>query len=218
MHIKTIAFSFFIGVMVFQLNRELPSIFLFLFLPVGAFIFVYCAWSRPFLIAVLGFFWAYLYALLLLTPALHQTHENQLLPITGKVIQVDRQNSRYQRLILKVDAHQNTQHRLPDKLQLTWYFGDFLISPHSHCELLVRLKRFNRYANPGGFDYEKLMFIKGINARGTIKQAQCKSSIKHGLRANLIDRFENEYKTLENFGLMLALTWLDFHCRPNAQQ
>ena len=120
---------------------------------------------------------------------------------------MERQNSGYQRLIFNVDAHQNTHHCLPDKLQLTWYFGDFLISPDSRCELLVRLKRFNRYANPSGFDYEKLMFLKGINARGTIKQAQCKSSIKHGLRANLIDRFEHEYKALENFGLMLALTY-----------
>ncbi len=207
MCIKTTAISFLIGVVTFQFNPELPPAQIFLFLPIGIFLFCTCPRLRLVLTALFGFYWAHIFALLLLYPSLDETLENRLITLSGDILEITQQKNSYQQIIFKVD-HSSSEQRLPHKIQLTWYYGDFLLNPHSHCQLVVRLKRFYRYANPGGFDYEKMMFVRGIRARGTIKQAKCiQSHTNFNLRMQLIERFEVDHKQLENFGLIQALSY-----------
>ena len=207
MCIKTTAISFLIGVVVFQFNQELPPTQIFVVLPIALVLFIIYPRLRPALIAVLGFYWAYIFALMLLHPRLDETLDNQLISISGNVMQITRQHHAYQQIIFEVD-HSSSLQRLPNKVQLAWYHGDSVLNLHSHCQLVVRLKHFYRYANPGVFDYEKMMFVRGIRARGTIKHARCTvADNTFNLRTHLIERFAVQYQQLESFGLIQALTY-----------
>jgi competence protein ComEC len=58
---------------------------------------------------------------------------------------------------------------VPAKLLLTWYRAEQIPKPGESWQLLVRLKRRNGFANPGGFDYEGYLFAEGIGATGYVK-------------------------------------------------
>jgi competence protein ComEC len=58
---------------------------------------------------------------------------------------------------------------VPRKLLLTWYRAPSIPAVGESWQLLVRLKRRNGFANPGGFDYEAHLFADGIGATGYVK-------------------------------------------------
>lgn len=58
---------------------------------------------------------------------------------------------------------------VPGRLRLTWYDSAQRLLPGESWQLLVRLKRRNGFANPGGFDYERHLFQQRIGATGYVR-------------------------------------------------
>lgn len=58
---------------------------------------------------------------------------------------------------------------VPKRLQLAWYEPSALPRVGESWRLLVRLKRRNGFANPGGFDYEAHLFRRGIGGTGYVR-------------------------------------------------
>ena len=59
--------------------------------------------------------------------------------------------------------------RIPRRLRLAWYETDRRPAPGEIWQFVVRLKRRNGFANPGGFDYEALLFRSGVGATGYVR-------------------------------------------------
>lgn len=58
---------------------------------------------------------------------------------------------------------------VPSRLRLAWYDGKPRLMPGESWQLVVRLKRRNGFANPGGFDYEGHLFRQRIGATGYVR-------------------------------------------------
>ena len=62
---------------------------------------------------------------------------------------------------------------LPKKIKLSWYYPpEDIPQAGEHWQFTVKLKPPYGMMNPGGFDYEKWLFSKGIGATGYIKKAE----------------------------------------------
>lgn len=55
------------------------------------------------------------------------------------------------------------------RIRLTWYDNEARPLPGELWQFVVRLKRRNGFANPGGFDYEGHLFRQGIGATGYVR-------------------------------------------------
>jgi competence protein ComEC len=58
---------------------------------------------------------------------------------------------------------------VPTRIKLAWYRNDVEVRPGERWHLNVRLKRPNGFQNPGGFDYEALLFSQEIGATGYVR-------------------------------------------------
>lgn len=58
---------------------------------------------------------------------------------------------------------------LPARIRLAWYDADQWPAAGELWQFVVRLKRRNGFANPGGFDYEGHLFRAGIGASGYVR-------------------------------------------------
>lgn len=103
---------------------------------------------------------------------------------------------------------------LPDKVRLSWYYPEKKIAAGQIWKFYVKLKRPHGTLNPGGFDYEKWLFIRYIGATGYIRNADkailidTKSawlSISR-LRQSLSELLDLQTLPPENRALIKALT------------
>ncbi len=98
--------------------------------------------------------------------------------------------------------------QLPKRLRLSWYAGDAPVRAGERWRLTVRLKRPHGFANPGGFDYERWLFRKGIGATGYVRHREEKRRLAAAtpgllmLRAALAGRIEQVAG--ERFGPLLS--------------
>ena len=60
--------------------------------------------------------------------------------------------------------------RVPPRIRVSWYETDRRPAAGELWQLVVRLKRRNGFANPGGFDYEAHLFRSGIGATGYVRE------------------------------------------------
>ncbi|HEX7081923.1 MAG TPA: DNA internalization-related competence protein ComEC/Rec2 [Gammaproteobacteria bacterium] len=61
---------------------------------------------------------------------------------------------------------------VPSRLRLGWYDPPALLEPGASLELTVRLWAPRGLANPGGFDYEQWLLVRGYGATGYVRSAR----------------------------------------------
>jgi competence protein ComEC len=69
---------------------------------------------------------------------------------------------------------------LPKRLRLSWYEPTQRPQIGDRWRLEVRLKRPSGSLNPGGFDFERWLFVKGLGATGYVRDAQLLSRVGLG--------------------------------------
>jgi competence protein ComEC len=70
---------------------------------------------------------------------------------------------------------------LPGRLRLTWYDPPADIQAGDAYKLLVRLKEPRGLSNPGGFDYERWLFLQGYGATGYVREGSLQSIRTSGI-------------------------------------
>ncbi len=95
--------------------------------------------------------------------------------------------------------HDNVISSLNDRLNLTIYRNAPLLETGDHIRVNVRLRPFENFNNPGGFDYKEFMKLKGI---------ACAASVSDGIQitllgkmplpfpVNLIEKMQNPVRNL----------------------
>ena len=105
-------------------------------------------------------------------------------------------------------------------VRLNWYGQDApIIASGQQLDLVVKLKRARGFSNPGGFDYEKWLFIRRIVATGYVRERQFDPSTAivrkatgwrlETWRNQLRQRLRAATQGLRNSGVMLALAMGD---------
>ena len=102
---------------------------------------------------------------------LPQALETADLRVEGWVASIPKKTYRRIRFELRVDTlrHGDTPIPFTGKLDLSWYDTPPPLRVGDKWRLSVRLKRPRGMANPGGSDYERWLFVKGIAARGYVR-------------------------------------------------
>lgn len=116
---------------------------------------------------LLGFGWAWSFAYLRLADDLPAELEGRDLIVIGRIasmLDVRELDPQFE-----FDVEHASDERVPARLRLGWYDSDAHPRPGECWRLLVRLKRRNGFANPGGFDYEAHLFRLGIGATGYVR-------------------------------------------------
>ena len=168
------ALSFLVGVsLALQLSNLPEAQWLWLFVP----LFV-CLYKFPklkiFLALPIGFLWVVSHGLWTLSSSLPDELIKKDLLVIGKVVSLPDKNQTRTRFVLDVESYeyQNKKIKGPKRIRLNWYGQETEIHSGQLWKLLVRLKPAHGMQNPGGFDYEKWLFERGIRATGYVRNSE----------------------------------------------
>ncbi len=141
--------------------------------------------------------------------------------VTGVVPELPERRTGKLRFLLRVESFDlpGTDHGRPGRrslIRLSWYGAKApAIVTGDRLRLLVKLRRPNGFLNPGGFDYEKYLYQKGIVATGYVRNKppypvdlflqRDQSSGFAEVRNWLRDRLVMAGQSLPNLGLVMAL-------------
>lgn len=133
-------------------------------------------WRLPPLI-IAGFLWAVLLAGNQLSHAFEAGLEGRDVLVTGTIASLPEVKQRLTRFEFEVDhltgggqdGAEPVERRDSFRILLSWYQHPPRLQVGQRWRLQVRLKRPSGFMNPGGFDYERWLFHKGIVATGYVR-------------------------------------------------
>jgi len=216
---RTGTIAFLAGIFLLHQLPELPDsrwiFLLFLFIPL---VFYTRKLILPSLF-VAGFLWALFRASLILDAGLDQSLEGKDLFVDGIISSLPQQRERSVRFEFEVHTlrYEKNVHDSPGRILLSWYARRYAKIPDlkigQHWQLKVRLKRPHGFMNPGGFDYERWMFLHRLRAKGYVKQSDTNQLLQQQNKLNIINRLRTRLREsiqdlLENkpyAGLLMAL-------------
>lgn len=164
-----------------QMPLFFPLLILFFFLTLffsGALILFYPLTSYLkkifiiFLTLLFGFSWGLLSIHVYYTHQFPITFEGKTLLADGVIASIPQNKSRSVRFLFKIKqlraGDKPLSISMPLKVQLSWYGNFSRLKVGDRWILSVRLKRPHGFNNPGGFDYERWLMERGINATGYV--------------------------------------------------
>ncbi len=118
-----------------------------------------------------GCLWAAFRAQVVLTAWLPSELEGRDLTLTGRVVSVSATEATFTRFLVRVESARakDAVVRLRGYVRLSWYTNPANVTPGNRLRAVVRLKRPHGFANPGGFDYERWLFTRGVVATGYVR-------------------------------------------------
>lgn len=124
---------------------------------------------RPAIVAfLLGIVWAGVHGQMQLRQDLDPGLEGRDITVIGHIAAIPETEVYGVRFAFEVDS---ADVPLPKRLELTWYAPPVSVHAAERWQLQVRLKRRHGFANPGGFDYEGMLFREGVGATGYIRES-----------------------------------------------
>ena len=111
---------------------------------------------------------------------------------TAKLIEIDTNHLNYAPLI-----------------EMRWFKPNFIVQEGQIHRFIVRLKPVSGYANPAGFDRQKWRYSQHIAYQASIKEHVEIVSDVISLRARLYRNIKSLTETLQNKGIILALSFAD---------
>lgn len=186
------AVAFLLGILLFQQLAELPQtlslrtlLWVALLLVVSVALFSYYTrkypgidqkkWLVPLLFLVVGFHWAFLQAVVIMSTTLPASLEKQDVVVQGSIASLPQQQGRKWRFLFDIERLQHAGNLitdLPGRVRLNWYGKSPELNVGDRWQLTVRLKKPHGFMNPGGFDYEGWLFQQRIRATGYVRTSE----------------------------------------------
>ncbi len=202
--------SFVAGVIAVQQMKSLPDAYDIIILIVIACVLAFFRKKRM-MFFVIGIVWVVGYAQLHFNSILSSELEGRLLVVQGVIESNPKRDNNKVGFNFKVI---DSDKKLPTRIRLNWYRTDQPVKPNQFWRFTVKLKKpYGRY-NPGGFDYERWLFVNQVGATGYVRnrpQAQLLAdqyspfSIS-AWRYQIIERLKYFLEEYRYKGLLLAVT------------
>jgi len=202
--------SLLAGIVLVQQFSDIPENYWIVILLISIFLLAFFRlWRLMFF--TIGVLWAISFASMRLADRLPESIEGQHLYIEGLVAglpQHDDRRVRFDFMVLKSSP------KIPKKIRLSWYFPKQQIKAGQSWQMTVKLKKPHGRLNPGGFDYERWLFMENIAATGYIRNKPKPILIAtppvwksfSTVRQAIADQLEKQLVGSENIGLIKALT------------
>ncbi len=156
---------FLAGILLVQQMTILPDVVWFPVAVVGLGVLAKLRWWRSFCFGF-AILWAVAFASIRLNGRLPEHLAGQDIKIQGYIADLPEHESNHVRFNINVSE---AAKQIPNKLRLTWYYPDHPIKAGQEWVFTVRLKPPHGNLNPGGFDYERWLFVEGIGATGYVR-------------------------------------------------
>ena len=172
--------------------QQLPALgdeFLVQFLPLVLFIGIFCRSLRFPALFVAGFLWAVFRGHLAVGEVLPPALDGVEVVAEGRVVGVPQPLGRRTRFEFQVESIRRPGDATPaasfaGKTRLYWYHAPPL-EAGERWRLRLRLRAPRGYLNPGGFDYERWLFVHGIRATGYVRSGGEALRLDSGRRLEL---------------------------------
>ena len=158
-------FSFLSGIIVVQQFVQLPDDRCLIAVAAIAVFSAYLRYWRWLFFAI-GVIWAVLFASYRLADRLPAPLEGIDISVEGYISDLPKQDEKYSRFQFVITE---SSKKLPAKVRLSWYQPDRPVKAGQRWSMTVRLKRPHGNVNPGGFDYERWLFVEGLGATGYVR-------------------------------------------------
>ncbi|MBL7000796.1 MAG: DNA internalization-related competence protein ComEC/Rec2 [Gammaproteobacteria bacterium] len=103
---------------------------------------------------------------------------NKRLLAVGEVINIPNHTTYGSHFEFSPETLQGYPGRLPRTVKLSWRNAPADLQPGQVWRLQLRLKQPHGFQNPGGFDYERWMFARGIDATGYVIKSELNSLLE----------------------------------------
>ncbi len=184
-----------LGILWVQQMPALQDEYLVQFLPITLFIGIFSRFFRLPALFLSGFLWATFCAHLAVAEILPADLDGAEVVVDGRITGVPLSTVRRTRFEFQVETlsalenHQAPVHSRPPprfqgKARLSWY-GAPELRAGERWRLRVRLRAPRGYANPGGFDYERWLFARGVRATGYVRATGAARRLDGGGEFNL---------------------------------
>lgn len=199
------ALSFGSGVVLLFLAPGLPPLWMLIGL---ALVLAAVAWRVPafwpLTLALLGLAWAQIHACQVLCNPFPEEYTRQDLEVIGHIASLPGADRERVRFLFRVDetAREGEDIGFQGLVRLSWYRGAPPIRAGERWRLKVRLKPPHGFANPGGFDYERWLFLQGVRATGSVRASDDNRRIEPGPGRYVVDRWRQDFR--EHIGHLLS--------------
>lgn len=172
MRLPLYAVSFLAGCSTLQLFHHLPAIQWLLLLPLllVAMYFLPARLPQAALTLAAGFLWSLLAAHVYAQHVVSEALAGEPVWVEGVVSSIPEHDGRVQRFELVLERLQSAgAYDTPQRLRLSWYDGEQQPRAGERWRLQVKLRPPHGFMNPGGFDYEKWLYQRGIHGTGYVR-------------------------------------------------
>lgn len=99
-------------------------------------------------------------------------YNNKRLIAVGEVINIPKVTPNSTIFVFKPATLQGYTGKTPAKIRVSWHNPPVPVLPGQLWQLKLKLKQPHGYQNPGGFDYERWMFARGVHATGYVVKSE----------------------------------------------
>lgn len=117
---------------------------------------------------IAGFLWAQAVILWQLDHRLQPEWNNKRLIVVGEVLNLPVRRNTSTSFLIRPLSIPGYSHKLPQKIRLNWRAAPESLAAGQTWQWNVKLRQPHGYQNPGGFDYEKWLMLKGVHATGYV--------------------------------------------------
>lgn len=209
----TNAIALILGLLLAFFSSELNDPFWVSYLPITLALAFLVPKYRIILLILSTYLWAEFHFQSVINLKLHNSFDNQVVMISGVIIDIPEVKPRSIRFLVKPDFIEGYNQSLPNKIRLSWYRSNQLPMAGQRWQFKAKLRRPSGFQNPAGFDYERWLLVKGIGATGYIKKSSNNQLLDqtpwwdiNQLRSKVAQSIDKKCITCDNQGLIKALT------------
>jgi len=137
-------------------------------LPIILYLIYRHAPGRIIWIFIASFLWASLGVYWQIDHRLARELNNKRVTLVGEVLNIPKKTDDNASFLFKPDESIGYQQRLPRTIKLNWRFPPKQLQAGQLWKLTAKIKQPHGFQNPGGFDYERWLFVNGIDATGYV--------------------------------------------------
>ena len=168
------ALAFLTGICLFQYQTALLPLWSLVATGFIATVLYFFQLTRGLSILMAGFLWSGIYATVILSNSIDADLLNRKVTVSGHISEIPKiYENGDSRFVFQLQSYLQDRQWTPahQKILLYWRHPQVKLTAGDGWQLQVKLKPAHGYANPGGFDREKWLFLRNIQATGSVKSS-----------------------------------------------
>ena len=194
-------------------GNQLPDTYWYSLIPLLLIVSIAQSRYRLLFIFAAMFLWTCLQVQLQLDRRLADEADGQIYQLSGRIADITEQRKHAIRFLVAPDTIRDYSRVLPEKIRLSWYRSKQLPKAGESWQFTVKLRQPTGFQNPGAFDYERWLFVKGIGATGYVKKSSFNQRLAKApwwdinrYRLKISEAIQKHCLDCRHLGLFKALT------------